>query len=146
MKDNRTYAIIRWNPGFDRQTFLEARKQGLFGGANVTFDSVRKSLDGKKAAVWWRGTTPQKLSGLILWQGTLGALLPQLQTAEWLTSKELALVALTASASPLAAGGVVGRFAAAITSAPASSWPKYVAWGTAAAAAVAGAAYLLGAF
>jgi hypothetical protein len=136
MKDNRTYAIIQWNPGLDRQAFSDARKQGLFGNANVTFDSVRKSLDRKKAVVWWRGEVPQRLAGLILWQGVRAELLPQLQTTEWLISKELAL------ARPLAAGARVGSKAGVYATAP--SLTRWAAIGCAVVGAALIALKLLG--
>jgi hypothetical protein len=86
MKEDRIYAIVRWNPGFDRQAFAEARAQGLFGQANATFDTVRKSLDGTRAVVWWRGTRPARVgSGLVIEQGTLGEVLAHIAAnlSEW---------------------------------------------------------------
>lgn len=51
-----TYAIVRWNPGFDRAKFDLCKGQGV---AETSFDTVRKSLDGKLAVLKWTGTAAQ---------------------------------------------------------------------------------------
>ena len=63
VKDGRTYAIIRWNPGFDRAAFLRAKSQGII---QTSFDTARKNLAGTEGIVSWRGLQPIELSGKVL--------------------------------------------------------------------------------
>lgn len=80
MSDTRTYAIIKWNPGFDRARFSTAKGQGL---TQTSFDSVRKSLAGDKAILSWRGARPASINaGLVLWQGDHAGILAQIE-ADW---------------------------------------------------------------
>jgi hypothetical protein len=128
MKEDRIYAIVRWNPGFDRQAFAEARAQGLFGQANATFDTVRKSLDGTRAVVWWRGTRPARVgSGLVIEQGTLAEILAYIDAnlAEWQSKTFVQPVAFRAD--------VVDPEPRKIP------WKKAAAWGAGIAAAAGGA-------
>ena len=61
-----TYAIYRWTPAMDRPAFARAKGQGVI----EQFDFLRKSNNGQKAWLKWRGEQPAELApGLILWTG-----------------------------------------------------------------------------
>lgn len=51
-----TYAIVKWNPGFDRARFDQAKGQGV---QQTSIDTVRKSVDGKFAVLKWSGEAAQ---------------------------------------------------------------------------------------
>jgi hypothetical protein len=138
-KDGRTYEVIAWNL-VTRQIFTTLKAQGII---QTSFDTVRKSADKTRAVVCYRGTRPLLLAttpGLSLFRGTLPEIQTHLDTnrSVW-TSKSVVAQPVLATAATLGTGEASETKPAPML--------KYVAWGTAAAAAMAGgAAYLLGAF
>jgi hypothetical protein len=138
-KDGRTYEVIAWNL-VTRALFTTLKSQGII---QTSFDTVRKSADKTRAVVCYRGTRPLLLvttPGLSLFRGTLQEVQAYLNadTSKW-TSKPVVAQPVLATAATLGTGEAPETKPAPML--------KYVAWGTAAAAAMAGgAAYLLGAF
>lgn len=57
------YYRIKFNPGFDRQMFNEAKTKGVL---QRDFEDIRKSLDGKEALLGVEGEQKPVADGLIL--------------------------------------------------------------------------------
>lgn len=128
-----TFAIIRWNPGFDRARFDRAKSQGIL---QSSFDSVRKSLDGKKAVVKWRGTMPTEIAGLVLSTGTGDDIRAEMVKPEWES-------ALYDSRPVVLAAAAVFREDVVSPAPTKIPWGKIAAWTAAAAAAAGGLYYYL---
>jgi hypothetical protein len=113
--NDRIYAIIDWKTPLAASQMTTIKAVGVI---QTSIDTIRKSLDGEKAILKWKGKTPTLLNTKILWTGTHQECLDYLEKnkAEWTKFESRGLISM------------IGRMTTKIIPATIVSATKSIPW------------------